>query len=54
MLYVEHDCLEVFVLAGYIPQEFCIPLHAGGCQGDLSPLWGSKVADPPLARGSKG
>jgi hypothetical protein len=26
--------------AMFIPHEYCTPLHAGGCRGHLSPLWG--------------
>jgi len=63
MLGVEHDCSEVFVSAGCIPQEVCTPLHVGGCRGDFSPLWGSRGPIPPdggswgqgsLGRGFKG
>ena len=55
MLCVEHDCLEVFVSAGCIPQEVCTPLHAGGCGGDLSPPRGSGGGPiPPPAGGSGG
>ena len=50
-LSVEHDCLEVFVSAGCIPQEVCTPLHVtgvrggtcppcGGPQGVIPPGWG--------------
>ena len=42
MLYVEHDCSEVFVSVGCIPQEVCTPLHAGGVLGGLVPSVGFK------------
>ena len=48
---MEHDCSEVFVSAGCIPQEVCTPLYVGGCGGDLSPPWGSGGADPPRLGG---
>ena len=50
---MEHDCSEVFVSAGCIPQEVCTPLHEGGCGGDLSPPRGSGGADPPRLRGPR-
>jgi len=54
ILGVEHDYLEVFASTGCIPQVVYTPLNAGGCRGDLSPLWGFGGAHPPLAGGSKG
>ena len=37
---MEHDCSEVFVSAGRIPQEVLYTPPRGGCGGDLSPLAG--------------
>jgi len=54
MLDMEHDYLEVFVLAGCITQKVCTSLHAGGCGGDLSPPRGFGVCRFPLAGGFRG
>ena len=35
-------------------RNFCTPLHAGGCGGDLSPPRGSGGADPPQLGGFEG
>ena len=51
---MEHDCSEVFVSAGCIPQEVCTPLHAGGCGGGLVPPAGVQGARSPPAGGSGG
>ena len=50
LLGVEHDCSEVFVSAGCIPQEVCTPLHTGG---DLCPPRGSEGADPTRLGGPR-
>jgi len=44
---VEHDYLKVFFSARCIPQEFCTPVHAGGCGGGNAPRLGGPGASGP-------
>jgi len=44
---MEHDCLEVFVSAGCIPQEVCTPLPRGFGGADPPQLGSLGASSPP-------